>query len=142
MSNVVPLKYVRKPLFVDAVQVTAETFTAVAEWCQGTIKRNDDVPVNWLQEGVEVDPENMYIHVRVHQPRTTKQTQARVGDWILYSEHGYKVYAERAFTKSFDLVNTGVTATPVEEKPAIEMTERERIEQIKAEAQPQPPEGD
>ncbi len=86
-------KYVRKPLFVDAVQVTAENMVEIANWCQGKIENYDADQVN-----------TKYIHVRVHNPKNVRQTKAFVGDWLLYTERGYKVYTQKAFTNSFDLV--------------------------------------
>ncbi len=46
-----------------------------------------------------------YIHVPVTRPQTERQEQARVGDWILTSERGYKVYTPKAFSVAFDKVN-------------------------------------
>ncbi len=90
-------KYVRKPLFVDAVQVTAENMVEISEWCQGEIKNNDG--------SRDLDhSHNQHIHVRVHNPKNVRQTKAFVGDWLLYTERGYKVYTQKAFTNSFDLV--------------------------------------
>lgn len=100
-------RYVRRPLFVDGVEVTAENMQEVAEWCQGEIRWNDgDNPVTKEEldaAGVE-DFKDMYIFVRVHHPKTTKQTQAKIGTWILYApeQRGYKVYNARAFEATFD----------------------------------------
>lgn len=82
-------KYVRKPLFVDVIQVTEENFAEVAKWCQGEIHNEESGP---------------YIFVRVHSPRNPRQNKAYVGDWILYTERGYKVYTTKAFFASFELV--------------------------------------
>lgn len=82
-------KYVRKPLFVDVIQVTEENFAEVAQWCQGEIHD---------------DPSGRYIFVRVHSQRNPRQNKAYVGDWILYTERGYKVYTTKAFFASFELV--------------------------------------
>lgn len=79
-------KYVRKPLYVDAVQVTERNFKELAKWCMGDI---------------QTDGTQQYIRVRVHTPRNARQTQAFVGDWILYTDKGYKVYSNAAFTESF-----------------------------------------
>lgn len=83
-------QYVRKPLYVDVVQITPENFTEVAAWCQGKIQ--DD-----------------FIRVRVHNPKSPRQSRAYVGDWLLYTEMGYKVYTTKAFEASFDLVEGGVS---------------------------------
>jgi len=95
-------KYVRKPLYVDAVQVTESNFMDIARWCFGEIGNIDETPVN---EATEVEPTKQYIHVRVHNPKNSRQTKAFVGDWILYTERGYKVYTTKAFQANFDLVS-------------------------------------
>lgn len=87
------LKYNRKSFPVDAIQVTSENMTEVAEWCKGTI--ND---------------EGVYISVDVKNPLTTKQTQAFVGDWVLKAPKGFKVYTDRAFSKNFEPAHDGAVA--------------------------------
>lgn len=91
-------KYLRKALVVDAVQVTAENFEAIATWCQSEIVNNDGTPVS------RINPGGQYIRVRVHSPKTPRQSKAYVGDWILYTEKGYKIYTQKAFEASFDPV--------------------------------------
>ncbi len=102
-------KYVKKPLFVDAVQVTEENFTAMADWCQGKIKNASD----GQDASGEINPASCYIHVRVHSPRTPRQTRAFVGDWLLYTDRGYKVYNTAAFEESFDLAEASGTVQAV-----------------------------
>jgi len=85
-------KYIRKPLYVDVVQVSDENFDEVAAWCQGEIKPQGE------------GDHGRYIFVRVHSPRNPRQTKAYVGDWILYTERGYKVYTTKAFLASFEPV--------------------------------------
>lgn len=94
-------RYVRNPLFVDAVQVTEENFSEVARWCFGDICNSDESQVD---RSAGVDPNKQYIHVRVHNPKNPRQTKAYVGDWILYTERGYKVYTTKAFTANFSKV--------------------------------------
>lgn len=94
-------KYVRKPLYVDAVQVTEENFVDIARWCFGEISNIDDTPRDMTED---VEPTKQYIYVRVHNPKNPRQTKAFVGDWILYTERGYKVYTTKAFQANFDLV--------------------------------------
>lgn len=89
--------YVRKPLEVEAVQVTMENFEELALWCQGTIRNNDGTPHNG-----RIEPRKQHIHVRVHNPRSGRQTKAFLDDWILYTEMGYKIYNTKAFLGSFD----------------------------------------
>lgn len=81
-------KYVRKPFVVDAVQVTEENMVKVAEWSGGTV----------------TDPSGetgRHIRIDVKDPQRDRQTQAFVGDWVLSSRTGFKVYTNSAFQKSF-----------------------------------------
>lgn len=82
-------KFARKPFYVDAIQVTGENMEAVAEWCQGNVVKAEP-------------PKASYIKVRVHRPMTPRQTQAFVGDWVLYAGTGFKVYNDRAFRNHFE----------------------------------------
>ena len=100
--SVVTTKYVRKPLFVDAVQITLANFNEVAEWCQGEVRDYHDKPL--APEQATNEALERYIHVRVHNPKNVRQTKAFVGDWLLYTERGYKVYTQKAFRASFDAV--------------------------------------
>jgi hypothetical protein len=94
-------QYIRKPLYVAAVRITNGNFEEIAAWCQGEILQ-DEVPGQGTGK--------KYIHVRVHNPKNSRQTKAFVGDWLLYTERGYKVYTNKAFHASFDEVN-GETAS-------------------------------
>jgi hypothetical protein len=91
-------KYIRKPLYVDAVRVTAANFNDIAAWCQGEIQ---------LEGSAGNDSGKKFIKVRVHNPRDPRQTMAFVGDWLLYTERGYKIYNNKAFHSAFDLVEEG-----------------------------------
>lgn len=97
--TIVTERYIRKPLYVDAVLITQQNFAEVAKWCQGEVRTNNgDEPVS--DDGI--NPSATYIRVRVHNPKNVRQTKAFVGDWILYTERGYKVYTQKAFLMSFD----------------------------------------
>lgn len=89
-------KYARKPFEIDAVQVTAENLEEVAAWCEGEIIGVDGE--------MEKSVEERYIKVHVHRPMNEKQTKAFVGDWVLYAGKGFKVYTNKAFEASFELV--------------------------------------
>lgn len=88
-------KFVRKPFFVDGIQVTPENMKAVAEWCSGQVlallPKNKTKPVE-------------YIKVNVLRPLGERQTMAFVGDWVLYAGTGYKVYTSKAVNQNFDVV--------------------------------------
>jgi len=95
--SVTTTKFIRKPLYVDAVRITRANFEEIATWCQGEIQR-DEVPGKGTSKP--------FIRVRVHNPKNPRQTKAMVGDWLLYTERGYKVYTNKAFLESFDGVDT------------------------------------
>jgi hypothetical protein len=96
MVNVV--QYIRKPFEVDAVEVTDANMAELAEWCQGTLVEREGESRN-------------YIKVRVIRALTERQTQAFIGDWVLYAGTGYKVYTSRAFIKTF-VKKAGPVETP------------------------------
>lgn len=102
--DIATTKYVRKPLYVDAVQVTEENFFDVAKWCFGEVTQNDDGPEPNV--GEDLNPKEHHIKIRVHNPQSPRQTKAFVGDWILYTERGYKIYTEKAFKDNFDPAET------------------------------------
>lgn len=82
-------RYARRPFFVDAAQVTEENMQELADWCSGhIITTNTD----------------KYIKVKVKRPTNPRQTTAMVGDWILVSEYGYKVFSQRNFELKFSKV--------------------------------------
>jgi hypothetical protein len=87
-------KYIRKPLIVESVRLTNANFDAVVAWCQGEVAT--------AKEGRQAGKK--FIKVRVHNPKHPRQTQAFVGDWLLYTEKGYKIYTNKAFNLSFDLM--------------------------------------
>lgn len=82
--------YNRKPLTVEAVQVTDENLYDVAKWCGGEVRSH-------------ATPGKKFILVDVLHPLNSKQTKASPGDWVLKSDQGYKIYANSAFLKGFDL---------------------------------------
>lgn len=88
-------KYVRKPFEVEAVRVTEENFEEVAKWCGGDIHH---------APATKRRAEARFIKLRVQLAMSERQTKAFVGDWILYGGKSYKIYTNRAFTKSFDQV--------------------------------------
>lgn len=106
----------RKPFEVEAVQVTEENFEDVAAWCGGSI-----VTVQETHQPTLLTHPKRYIQVHVARPLSKRQTEAYVGDWILYASKGYKVYSSRPFLKNFEekteelFVTNEVTHAPVVE---------------------------
>jgi len=96
--SVTTTQYIRKPLYVAAVRITKANFEELADWCQGEIQDE------WVL-GEETSGNKKFIRVRVHNPKNPRQTKGFVGDWILYTERGYKVYTNKAFRESFDEVS-------------------------------------
>lgn len=83
-------RYVTKPMFVEAVAVTEDNMHEVAEWVSGSICKND-----------QKNPRN-YVSVTTIRPLNVRQTQAYVGDWVLKTESGFKIYTRKAFSENFD----------------------------------------
>lgn len=84
----------RRPFYVEAVQVTHKNMGEVCQWANGRIRIT------------KTEPTARYIYIHVRAPMTKKQTQAFVGDWVLrqVSAEGvvsFKIYGDDAFQKSF-----------------------------------------
>jgi hypothetical protein len=94
MSALKTKRFIKKPLYVEAVRITRRNFNDVVRWCEGHIRtESSDHPTN---------PGAKYIKVEVHNPINTRQTKAYVGDWVLKTDRGFKIYTHKAFTDSFD----------------------------------------
>lgn len=102
-------KYIRKPLYVQAVQITSENFAEALTWCNGDLftqvfnPDTKEVLYEEVPSGTEASSENHFIRIRVHNPQSPRQTRAFVGDWILYTDKGYKIYTDKAFRENFDI---------------------------------------
>jgi hypothetical protein len=79
--------YTSKPYPVEAVRVTDENLQSISIWAGGRIDTLNG---------------KSYIHVNVENPLRPRQTQAFVGDWVLKTRNGFKVYLDKAFHNSFD----------------------------------------
>lgn len=84
-------KFARKPFYVDAVRVSEANIEEVAQWCDGA---------------VETEENQRYVKVKVLRPLNDRQTQAFIGDWVLFAGTGFKVYTTKAFDKAFEKVKT------------------------------------
>ncbi len=104
--------YTRKPFPVEAVQVTEENLNEVAEWCGGDIHASTKTLRN--DAGEETSKIKLpFIKVDVHRPLNDRQTKAFVGDWVLKSESGFKVYTLKAFDNSFQKKFVGESSESV-----------------------------
>lgn len=84
-------QYGRKDFTVDGVQVTADNMQDVADWCGGSV-----------EEQASKGSTEKFVKVPVHRPLNEKQTKGFIGDWVLQSPTGFKVYTDRAFENSFE----------------------------------------
>lgn len=105
-------KFMRKPFYIDAIQVTASNLDQVTRWCKGQLYENADG--------------TYYIKVRVYKPLNERQTKAYIGDWVLKAGKGFKVYSDRAFNNTFTEVETSpIEIVTVENKKPVEVKEVE-----------------
>lgn len=79
--------YVRRPLRVQAVQVSEDNVYDVAKWCGGEVRRGEG---------------GLRVKVDVFNPSPDAQTEAEVGFWVLKSGRGFKVYNNTAFEATFE----------------------------------------
>jgi hypothetical protein len=83
--------YQRKPLIVEAVQVTNDNIYDVAKWCDGDVR-------------TQHASGKKFIQVNVVNPKEPKMMRATVGSWVLKSDQGFKIFSEPAFRKSWEPV--------------------------------------
>lgn len=79
--------YTRKPFEVIGVQVTELNMDQIADWTNGSCRVKDNA---------------RYVKVDVTRPLSDRQTRAYVGDWVLKTDTGFKVYTNGAFHKTFE----------------------------------------
>lgn len=86
-------KYVRRPLHVEAVQITEENRAEVAKWCGGKVVTDKNGKT--------------FISLEVPYARDKRQCEGHLGDWVLRatnsnSDRGVKIYTDHAFRRCFD----------------------------------------
>ena len=79
----------RKPFYVDHVELTEANLDEAAKWCKGQIH----------EEGGR-----RYIKVKVENVINEKQTRGFSGDFLLKSTNGFKVYTAKSFHRNFTVV--------------------------------------
>lgn len=85
-------RLMRRPFIVSGFQVTTEDMDAIAKWCGGHVIRDVAEP---------------FIQVPVVRPTNPRQTEAKVGMWVIMSldpvrgRRRYKVYTEEWVEKDF-----------------------------------------
>lgn len=117
-------KFIRKPFDIEAIRVTDGNLEAVAEWCKGSVETESNGGGRFTK----------FVKVDVHHPLTDRQTQAFVGDWVLFSGKGYKVYTNKAFRENFD--PAPIPKAPIVNQGTVELTDQEQkdIEDVRAAA--------
>lgn len=87
-------QFMKKPLYVEAIRITRRNFPEVVEWCEGRVRtERADAPQNANKK---------FIKIEAHNPINSRQTKAFIGDWVLKTERGFKVYTHVSFVQSFD----------------------------------------
>jgi hypothetical protein len=79
--------YVRKHEEVVAERVDSQDMEAIALWCAGRLLK----------------PETGEIHIQVPvtRPENERQAKAYIGDWVLKTSRGWKVFTHKAFVRAF-----------------------------------------
>lgn len=78
--------WLRKTFYVEAVRVTKENISEVAEFCGGVVENTDGTP---------------FVRVPNQNPANERQTQAYPGDWVLVRGDSVKSFPNKAFRRNF-----------------------------------------
>lgn len=89
-----PQNYARKPFKVEAIRATEENLQEIATWCGGTVET--------LTRGTT---ERKYVKVPVIRAWSENQTRLFVGNWVLKSDRGWRVFTDTAFHRVFEPVD-------------------------------------
>jgi len=112
----------RVPFEVWFTPVTEENMTLVAQWCNGRILTGPDPLTNQPVK---------YIKVWVQRTLNKRQSMAYVGDRVLYTKTGFKVYTPEAFDRDFELVEDKEVTILTDKGP-----EKSTVSKLMAEFQP------
>lgn len=93
-------RYTRKPLHVQAIQVTSENMGDVAKWCNGQLTKQVLPTFSKEAEGREAQPQEC-IKVPVVRPLNHRLGYAFVGDYVVKSSSNFRVYLEKIFNNTF-----------------------------------------
>lgn len=94
-------QYTSKTFPLDAVRVTTENMDEVAKWCKGAVQHTDP----HMAEQLGQKPQT-WIKVPAPNPLNEKQTQARVGDWVVFIKREFRVYTHASFKRNFEAATT------------------------------------
>lgn len=94
-----PYKYVSKPTYVDAIEVTAENLAEVSVWCRGDVRTEGHLV------GEPEKPDVKYIKIPMYHPASVKLTKAYIGDFVVYSGTKFKVFTPKPFANTFEIVH-------------------------------------
>lgn len=94
-----PSAYQRKPFRVQAIQVTDENLSDLAEWCGGAVRLEED-GFDGFKSYVDVPTTKATSRYRLQRVR------AYVGDWLvrLTEDNNFKIYKTRSFLEIFEEV--------------------------------------
>ena len=109
MSELGLKSYVAKPVPVQAIQITAQNMSQVAKWCGGELRSG--------RHGAE---EYKYIKVAVFRAANERQTQGRVGDWVIQRGTSFKVYNDLAFRNNYMDDPKGIPLTKTDDETVMD----------------------
>lgn len=93
-------RFMRRPFIVKGVEVTEQNIDDVAEWCDGVVIETRQPAA----DGQETEPE-LCVRVPVKNARSIRQTEARIGSWVLRlkdgGSYGFKVYTPEWMVRTF-----------------------------------------
>lgn len=112
--------YSRVPFHVDAVQVTEENLEQIAEWAGGEVKTANRTIRDAEGKPTGEKEKARYIKIETHRPLNERQTRAFIGDWVLKSDSGFKIYTAKAFSECFVPSNSVTFVNSMPTDPAHE----------------------
>lgn len=98
-----PETYLRRTFEIEAVRITHDNMHEVAIWCLAEEKVQTRPAKKGEGNFVQEIP---YLKIEVLRPLNERQSMAFVGDWVLKTGTGFKIYTDIAFHKNFEKKET------------------------------------
>ena len=96
--------YKSKPIFVEAVQIQENNMAEIATWVEGEVITLD---------AQEDKPAVSFVKTHVLRSKGYIRNKGYVGDWLVKSDLGVKIYTDSAFQRAFETDDSSQETLPL-----------------------------
>jgi hypothetical protein len=89
-------RFVLKPVYVDAFQITEENMEELARWSGSDVREIEE------RDNRNVATGKMKRYILTIKDPNERKGRGFVGDWIVRKKYGFGVYSHAQFIRNFD----------------------------------------